>query len=1190
MVFINGKKFKVYDLDTIDTILSRIASTMKTTTIYLYFTEGEPTYNTFKSNNNIIVNDLLETIKKNARVNGSIINLIGELKPKMKGYNIKQRIIEVWMAYNTQLAKDIEIQGTFALESTSEVLEKPKGEYYYKGEVEREWLNRDRFKDIIESDIHSNSEKSKKYLQLAEEFKETEEVFSTDIDLERIKLDLVLNVNRSILELFNETILNSYVPFCKALDFFKILKDFKPPEIWGVEKDIENNNMMLYILEKEYSYTVKPDNYSIVNISNINNSVNANITIKMMKGYVTKDTFIKRFINIFPNLPIKVEQEKENEITALFFYPSFLFFHYIFSDLVMNDIMFSNLMYIDEFDRSTTKTHSSIYIHFNHPLTGEVTARLSQKKVTKNDPELRNQDPDFFPIGETYIKVRATAGTTKQLEKFRQFLGKLLTIYVDRKNEIVSFYRKYIPNFASIQIEAETYEIKTLEEVDPDLFVKKYSRSCSEAVTNISEEQALNAIEQGIDVMKFPRDAPINPDSIKFPMDGINQNYYICEHPKHKYVGLKENTLKNSDIFPYIPCCYINDQKNKPGYKYYFEGIEPVSDEKQTDIIKTNKILDNNQLGHLPSNISNLFILINPDPKYIYLRKGVFKNENSFLKVVMEALSDETNINEITNQMEAESVLNDTRKLLATKELASLCKQEMYDSTIDEIINSINNLDVYLDPKLYIHLLEEYFNVNIFLFSQRIMDGEMILPRHLQAYYKTVKKSKCIYVYEHGGSETDIMKYPQCELIVKFNSKGETKEDRIPQESFSYEESVHLRSVYEIIRKSYCMDKRIEQTVGLPWKANIKILSQGIDSYGKTRKLNIKYEDRKISILTSPIQPIKAINDSENKIYKAHNIKTVLKLSQELGITILSQTITNDLVKEINGILGNINISIPVEDSPINQNITEKYSGVDFSDIKFSALNVYNNNKKLARYFTEYTYWMYSKYLFNRNINQITDENIAKFAKKSFIIDENHTYGNVSNTLTTSSTFFVKNGNKLVVTSEETLKRLIYVLRLASIRNKDGILAYHTRTTIQNYYIDISDFDQHSNQVILYGDESVEKWIEKNNIIYTLHDGITVGSSPYFFKNKLVNNKIYLAQNTSSEEQAYDIAITWYKEGYNPQIYAKKHKRVAFTLYKYINSSNIESDKIPGKKTNYDIKILGYKINSKEYFTVLLDL
>ena len=70
----------------------------------------------------------------------------------------------------------------------------------------------------------------------------------------------------------------------------------------------------------------------------------------------------------------------------------------------------------------------------------------------------------------------------------------------------------------------------------------------------------------------------------------------------------------------------------------------------------------------------------------------------------------------------------------------------------------------------------------------------------------------------------------------------------------------------------------------------------------------------------------------------------------------------------------------------------------------------------------------------------------------------------------------------------------------------------------------------------------------------------------------------------------------WKKSKYNPNyedVRAKGNDPIrilTFTLFRYINSTDIKKYKINGLSTEYDIKILGYKIEEKAFYTVLLDL
>ena len=910
------------------------------------------------------------------------------------------------------------------------------------------------------------------------------------------------------------------------------------------------------------------------------------ISVSKKKGNISRDEFIDRVFEVFRGVDMKIRNIFESKVVGVFYIPQVYLNKYVFSDLVMNDTLFSRLMNIDEHDKAT-KTKSGLYIHFHHPSTGNVTANISQKTVTKNDPFMKDKDKDFFPLDTVYIRIRVThANNTKSMDIFKKMMGKLFTVYMDKFESIIKIYREFIPDFGMVEIEekGDVKEEETLIDIAPDIFIKKYSRLCTKAPTVISEEEALDTIEKKKSVMKFPRDIPEDKKAIRFPMDGEDQNYYTCDHKTHKYVGLISNNLKNSDVYPYLPCCYKNNQTGKPSYKYYYEGIEPKVEEKKEyrDIIKTDKFLKYDQFGYLPNNIENLFSLADPDTKFTYVRKGVFgRHVNSFINVIMEAMDEETNIINIINE-EKESeifeIFTKVREDMSNKNTAPLCRQEMYDSTIKQIIAILKNRDTYLDPKLFIHLLEDRFDCNIYLFTR----DEMILPRHLQAYYKHKNRSRCIYVYENLGSESDRGSYPQCELIVKYNTDtGRT------QDLFTYEDAKNVRDIYEMVRESYALNKRIKETIGIPWRQTkvIEILSQGIDSYGKTRKINIKYKGDVISLLTDPIQPIKIRETRKKNIYNANSIKTALKIAGLLEIKVYSQSLTKDVVKQINGVLGNVRVSIPVVDSekslaiPVSNKV-DVYSRTDRSD-----LYLYNRNKKLARYLVEYVFWVFSRYLHSRDIKNITDDGIADFARRKFRVIEDYKYGDVPKILSEKSTFF-KN-KKIVVTSLETLKRLIYVLRLSVVRNRDNILQYYKREVINNYYTDITDFDKYSSQVILYGENSVENWISENNISYKLYDRIVIGTKPYFFKNILIDDEVYLAQNTRNMGKISDIASKWLNNGYNVGIYADEGKEMSFPLYNYVSPSDITRVSNNGNKK---IKVLKYTIDDIQFFTVLLKL
>ena len=1100
----------------------------------------------------------------------------------------------IWLAYNDKLNKDYELIGKDALSNI--ITELTNKHIIITGnQLFIEIRDIEKIKQKIRNTIKYRKISVDKKTDLFEEFDSINEpIVSTDFKPEEIQFILTLNMkNISILELFNKVILTDTVPFATTHNFYKLLKNFVPPDNWS---NTSEDSMILKVNKKDYvTISSKGSNYldTILSIDKSGN-VTAEINIKIEKGNVPRDKFIERSLSVFNGINIKVKNINESKVVGIFYFPQQTLDKYIFSDLVMNDDIFKFVINIDDHEFATTKK-SGIYIHFEHPKTGYVTATITERIMKKGDQSMKGEDPDFFPIGEPFIRVRISKSNNIQaVEHFIQMLAKLFVRYDEKYNDIRDFYKEYIQDFGIVEVEEveEKRDLKLSEEV-PEIFgIGGFSTYCNKerSPTIISEEEAMNLKEKGKSVMKFPRDVPKEPNVLKFPADGQDQKYYTCNHEKYKYIGLQANNLKNSDVYPYVPCCFARDQQKKPIYQHYYQGKEPkIFDKKQNNIISTDKILKHNQYGTLPPNIDNLFTIIDPNPNTVYVRRGVGisekRNVNSFINAVMEALNDRTEILNIKDDDELESELIDQRNKLATTKIAPLCRQELYDMTIQEIIDIIKDGNKYFDPKWFLHLLEDEFECNIFLFTKKLLDGEMILPRHLQSYYKNINKSRCIYIFEHMGSKSDIdinYPWPQCEVIVKYNTKtGDI------QDSFTFEESKNIRIVYSMLRKSYALDKVINESY-LPIHSSIKIISQFIDSYGKTRRLNIDFKGKKISLIISPIQPLRVKETTKEKIYSIGK-NDAMDLIEKLGMKIKSQTIIRNMVKEINGIIGNVSVSIPLTKTKIIKefNIPIKEYGLSYTENQKSILEQYNINKKLARYLIEYTIWIYSRYL--NGVLDITDENIAKFAKKFFKIIPDFEYGYISKKFSINSPFL--QDGKIVVHDKETIKRLIYVLRLNIQRNKHDVLEYYKKTKIKNYYVDLTDFNQHDNQVILFGEESIDKWISENNITYVLFDEVQIGiNTPYFFKNKLVNNTVYLAQNTTSIGKASDIAVTWQKDGYNPSIHAQESEPVFFTLYSYQNANSIREVKMKGKPTSNEVKILGYKIDNIPFYTTLLPL
>lgn len=1189
MVLVNGEEINVYKLDTEKTLISRIAVHLDTLPKYIY---GLP--EDIMSAREIKVKDLLSVIKKDAKKSADFDSFARKNSETIAKLDLKKDVLDVWLSYNSQ----IESLGEYS----PIMLEKFATSFVESGyfPAVKDFLNfwktgRESVRKDLEIKIKLEKSENKKYTDLYEIFQNIEDGLGyTDFKTERVMLNMILDFKDiTILEIFNNLLLNESIPFAVCKNYYKILKDYIPPEEWAIQGD---DGILLKMHEKIVVVPNKHKDFTDVQIGVSGPISSEKVSVKMKliteRGYLSRDQFIDRFLNAFHTTnKITYTNLEETEVLGIFYFPQERINTYVFSDLVMNNMLFSSLINIDESSKATKKKNDSaqpwLHIHFNHPSTGHITAAITQKIVDRTDPMIREEDNEIFPHGQPYIRVRVKGRDRKSVEFFQEMFSKLLVVYNEKYNEIVEIYEQFIPDFGVV----EEIEVPPLKQSDlaPEIFVSNFSRYCSEAryPTIVSDKKASKYEKQGKEIMIFPRDTPKNGPV--YSSDGKNQHKYVCLNPDFPYPGLQINAkLSNSEDYPYLPCCFKNEQSSKAGgiYRNYYFGEELENkDKKQQELITTDKILGQDKYGTLSTDLQKLFEVLDTDTSYRYIRVGVKRNPSSLLNAVMIGLHEQTGILELKDG-ERETKVLEIRKELGLKNIFPMARQSCYDMSPKQVSDNLNNPEVYMDPKFYSQLLEGYFNCNIFLFNR----DRMFMPRFTQSFYKQHRTTSCIFIYEHWGSESDNAKYPQCELIIRWNTKK--KDDT--QFFFPYENKIsrNMNKVFRLLNESYALDKKISETI-FPIPDDIQITSQKIDSYGKTRCLTVVHNGKNISILTDPMAPLPIEEQQDDKIYRVKK-SVALDFFAKIGIAPNSQVLENPsqaTLVQINSKIGNVGISIPVLESEIIPGLETSY-GITYPMQDISALTTFSQNKKIVRYMTEYLFWIFSRYIQAENIGQISDKVLAKFAKKSFVIDPKHRYEIVPKIFGNNNG--IMRDGKIVVHSEEVIKRLMYVLKLFSIQDTKTLREYYTRNAITHYYIDITDFDYYPSQVILQGEDAIDKWIQESKFSIHLQRGIIVGSqSPYFFKNDLVNeDKVFLAQNANSLEMALAIAVNWQKSGYNSGADSDEtKKKYTFTLYSYTNPENITSRQVVGKSSlAKEIRVLGYKLGGSPFYTTLLEV
>jgi hypothetical protein len=1193
-------------------VKKRIASKLNTIPEYVIFlsedilnySETEPYY----------IQDMFNYMKNISIRNNS--NIFSELylndeeeivRELLSKFNIKDIFI-IFLVYNNVLDEQFKQTGFYAdidttLKDFENVVLKDFDdnliEFSYE-ELNNKWENR----EFVKQNYRNQIEENKQYIIKNDALKvEINKVVKTlDYDEFIVKKEHILvkinNMPVSVLELFNYIKLNEDIPFAYCKEFYKILKGFKP----------ENKNL---IISDNLNLELKVKK-EIIQIT-INND--GEMTFDHPKTLIKYKEIIDKIKSI--NLNLDLSEPKTVGLNGSFMFDDIKkqlkvpFNKYVFSDLIMNDKLFSKFMTLSEMEKAQ-KMRYHVYFHDDEN-------KISFEISLSEDEKLRI----------TVLRCK----DIKNIEKFQDTLSKLLVIYSKRYDDILKFYKPYVDIEEKDKDIEDTETNAQLKYIAPEIFLSTSGCGSYNPTLLKTEEEYENALKEGKQVMIFPKNLS-KKDYKKMVKAGekplkflVKDKYkFVCDYKDHKYPGVIVNKTKNKKDVPLLPCCYKTDQANKKAkmefLKYFdiitkenkdnfnFENIDEDEEEeieegeeeemedveiditenvttKQQTKITTNKILKKGQYGDLPKEINEFFSKMDTNTDKYYLRKGVNKSKNSFIQCIVECIEEEDikNINLLEDEDERDRKLKEYLHITEYEDIRydvlkylPICKQECYNESIEKIEENIKNNEEYFDPKKFIRLLEYKYDINIFIFHKDRNQETLILPDHKNQYYKFSNKKKCIFIYEHYGTLRSYSSYPQCEIILR-SDKNNNKNN---QYIFDYSSEI-VQNVMEIYKNLdnvifYEDKEKIFRTRinGELYLKNNKIVSQVVDVYGKTRVLVIEMNNKMYAININPIPPlnIPIISLEESRKY---NLKE--NYDQRIGIMNIER-----IENIIKGTMGEFHVYMEYID-------------------EVNKFKEYNKMKKLSRCVINHFIWLYSNYVNefvdpdNRTYNDLSNDDFSEFIEMYVDIDPSFNYEMIKNVLSNENEGIIRD-DKLIIKSEETLNRLKYVLKHKIIRDYKQLIDYHNKTSMADYYIDIDDFDSHSSiQTLLKGKDFTEKWLRDVDATdeYELYDEVELKKKQYFFKNQLIDNNVYIARNVDTIEKAIQLGIFWNIEHYNPDKMEKIDEEkygYRIILYSYKNAKDIqkymiEKDEI---ENGGNLKIIGYKINGVKKFTVLLKI
>jgi hypothetical protein len=942
MPTLNGKPFPVYPIDTQETLKNRAALMVGTLPNFLATIPEDLT--NLEEKQDIQTTNLFDLI--NLEDGSTLDELFGTVVTKYKAS--KESVVYTWLHKQPEGMKGVYI----TIFSTLELLE---------------GVNIQR---IMDSETNDQGPILKKFLkeqvQVEAKFAEFATVIPVSMDkitIQKITFEATLIISQDLVELFDRLKMSVLVPYANnGSDRHKIFKSFKfLGENWELS---DPSAIYFHVLNtKDIPAKIEEKNYSEAIITIRENKTILSVETILGSSYTVLE-LINRILDSFQleQSALNSDSIREDSINSIVNIPQQRFNRFILADLLATDIQIQTMCYTDESSK-IGRVRAGITF-FYHPIKSEQKVTISCTEVPVELKDFR-ENRELYPLGTNYVRVRIKKARNKEITgQVADFIGKIFSTYNRDKKKISSIYESLIGSGfkeeAELKVKTRIRKVDVLTNIDPIIFPKGYPRLCQQPPVIVDDLVVKSAIKDQYFIENIGHGYK---SAILFPRNGATgtQHWYACNYqPNFNHPGLKENTsLINSSDFPYLPCCFKEFQLDQDYLKDYYAGVvRSQSSKRGFHIQKTLKLLKKGYLGYLPPELDKFFkIIFGVDTEI--LRSGTDGINDSFFKAVELAMG---------------------KDLVLNKLQLSVCRQNAYFLSVDELKRIIEKNE-YINPRLFYRCLEEYYKCRIYIFT--IVDEicSFVYPDHKYAYLRYIQDDvPAVVIFEHYGSERDAVQIPRSEyLIVKSIGKNVSK--------FTGSPVAKLDKLFLSTIKYYSEYRHI---VDIQYPKNLNIISQGIDSFGKTRFLVVNYNKVRFYIITDPLPPLNVPEEMEqcgnNSEYK---IKLFIKEYKINNVTKLSDRYT--------GIQEGTNLKFIF---PFN--LTGQ-----------SHLREYNNNQRIARYLQEYSYYIFSKYIYENKL-PLDPNGINKFLRDYTVVVQNYKYPKIPRKFDTKGAYFQQGGAQSV--------------------------------------------------------------------------------------------------------------------------------------------------------------------------------
>ena len=616
------------------------------------------------------------------------------------------------------------------------------------------------------------------------------------------------------------------------------------------------------------------------------------ITVNPFK---VNDGKIERVTNFIPMLKLLEEKTSKRISGTISFRVDKVIGYYSLYEYFITDKIASTLFYIDETTRAwcSKDTFYVFFRDFSSEMINSSDIRSSENYFRISIPTQKKESITGFTIT---FSAKSKEMLPSFLYKFSRILSHFISLGMDVENPNVSIqggkakiYTKVIKALSDKAGEFFRRESKERGEIATVTPGDYYVRVCQALIQPIiiEPDEVDEWIKYGREPIQYPP-----------PEWGFKESmWFVCPKESYPVVNFKPNKQDETGRIKFLPCCSGGDKIRNISDVV----IKNVNRRGMTELINSLGVI-----GALNDALATfLSIPYHKEGSYTFWKQGTTLDnyEITILNSAIIAVLIATNISlNPSKPLSLASIDDIMENIILTRNLMAqlppdIYKQELYDMTDEEIIESILDPKTFIDPYLYYRGLEIIFGVQIFVFTSNIgrknpiSDEEdnlpiasLELPRCKYMHIRHDNKKDIVCLYKNYGSVNKISQLPACELIIS------TKDEKNYNKKVNSRNVLFFESMFKLLDK-VCHPFEWEKINGIPinetcydnpyttidWSkydfGNMgKIIGQEVDIYGKTTSLIFK----EWTMIIPPTQPlfIVELDDKEIPITKQIKIKS----------------------------------------------------------------------------------------------------------------------------------------------------------------------------------------------------------------------------------------------------------------------------------------------------------------------------